>query len=159
MRAVVQRVARARVTVSPTDVGDAEVTGEIGHGLLVYLGIGPADSEAEVRWMAAKIAALRILPDEAGRFDRSVLDTGSEVLVVSQFTLYADTRRGRRPSFVEAAPPEIAEPLVERVVEALRAAGLTVATGRFGAHMLVDAVNDGPVTIVLDTADLDRPRG
>jgi len=159
MRAVVQRVARARVTVALTDAGEAEVTGEIGRGLLVYLGIGPGDTEAEVRWMAAKIAALRIFPDEAGRFDRSVLDTEGEVLVVSQFTLYADTRRGRRPSFVEAAPPEVAEPLVERVVEALRAAGLTVATGRFGAHMLVDAVNDGPVTIVLDTADVDRPRG
>ncbi len=159
MRAVVQRVARARVTVALTDADEAEVTGEIGRGLLVYLGIGPGDTEAEVRWMAAKIAALRIFPDEAGRFDRSVLDTEGDVLVVSQFTLYADTRRGRRPSFVEAAPPEVAEPLVERLVEALRAAGLTVATGRFGAHMLVDAVNDGPVTIVLDTADVDRPRG
>lgn len=161
MRAVVQRVARARVTVAATDAGGLrdEIAGEIASGLLVYLGIGPGDTEAEVRWMAGKIAALRIFPDEAGRFDRSVLDTGGDVLVVSQFTLYADTRRGRRPSFVEAAPPEVAEPLVERVVEALRAAGLTVATGRFGAHMLVDAVNDGPVTIVLDTADLDRPRG
>lgn len=153
MRVVVQRVSRARVTVE----GDA--TGEIGPGLLVYLGIGPADGPREVEWAARKVAEMRIFPDEAGRFDRSVEETGGAVLVVSQFTLYADTRKGRRPAFTDAAPPEVAAPLVEAVMAALRARGLRVEGGRFGAHMLVEAVNDGPVTIVLDSTDLDRPRG
>jgi len=152
VRAVVQRVARAEVTV------EGLTTGAIGAGLLVYLGIGPDDGEAEVAWMTAKVADLRIFPDEQRRFDRSVTDISGSVLVVSQFTLYADTRRGRRPSFTEAALPDVAEPLVERVMEALRTRGLTVEGGRFGAHMLVDAVNDGPVTIVLDSADRERPR-
>lgn len=152
MRAVVQRVSRARVTV------DGELTGEVGRGLLVYLGIGPEDGEREVEWLAAKVAGLRIFPDEQGRFDRSVQDVGGAVLVVSQFTLYADTRRGRRPAFTAAAPPEVAAPLVEHVMAALGARGLTVAGGRFGAHMLVDAVSDGPVTIVLDSDDLERSR-
>jgi len=160
MRAVVQRVSRASVTV------DAEVTGRIGPGLLVYLGIGPHDGDAEVEWLTKKVAELRIFPDDQGRFDRSVEDAGEgteervagSVLVVSQFTLYADTRKGRRPAFTDAAPPEIAAPLVERVMDAFRAKGLTVAGGRFGAHMLVEAVNDGPVTIILDSDDRDRPR-
>ena len=152
MRAVVQRVSRARVTV------EAEVTGEIGVGLLVYLGIGPGDTASEVTWMASKVAGLRIFPDEAGRFDRSVVDVGGWVLVVSQFTLYGDTRRGRRPSFTAAAAPEVAAPLVEAVIDRLRDQGLTVAGGRFGAHMLVDAINDGPVTILLDSSDAERPR-
>lgn len=152
MRAVVQRVARARVTV------DDETTGEIGSGLLLYLGVGPDDGDSEVAWLTAKVADLRIFPDDDGRFDRSVTDVAGAVLVVSQFTLYADTRRGRRPSFTDAAPPEVAAPLVEAVMAALRDRGLTVAGGRFGAHMLVDAVNDGPVTIVLDSADRGRPR-
>lgn len=152
MRAVLQRVARARVTV------EGEPTGEVGLGLLVYLGVAPSDGEREVAWLAKKVAELRIFPDEEGRFDRSVEDAGGSVLVVSQFTLFADTRRGRRPAFTDAAPPEVAAPLVERVMDALRDRGLTVAGGRFGAHMLVDAVNDGPVTIILDSADLDRPR-
>lgn len=152
MRAVVQRVSRARVTV------DEETTGAIEAGLLVYLGIGPGDGPSEVEWMAAKVADLRIFPDEDGRFDRSVTDISGSVLVVSQFTLYGDTRRGRRPSFTGAATPGDAAPLVESVMEALRARGLRVEGGRFGAHMLVDAVNDGPVTILLDTADRDRPR-
>ncbi|MDA1010787.1 MAG: D-aminoacyl-tRNA deacylase [Chloroflexi bacterium] len=156
MRAVVQRVSRARVTLGDRDAD--EVTGEIGTGLLVYLGIGPEDGPDEVAWMADKIAGLRVFPDEAGRFDRAVLDTGGAVLVVSQFTLYADTSRGRRPSFVGAAPPAVAEPLVQNVIDALRGEGIEVAGGRFGAHMLVDAVNDGPVTIILDSADRDRPR-
>lgn len=108
--------------------------------------------------MAKKLAEIRIFPDDAGRFDRSVEDTGGAILVVSQFTLYADTRRGRRPAFTDAAPPELAAPLVEAVMAALRARGIPVQGGRFGAHMLVDAVNDGPVTILLDSADLDRPR-
>ena len=152
MRAVVQRVARARVTV------EDETTGAIGTGLLVYLGVGPDDGDSEVAWLTAKVADLRIFPDDEGRFDRSVTDVAGGVLVVSQFTLYADTRRGRRPSFTDAAPPEVAAPLVEAVMAALRGRGLSVEGGRFGAHMLVDAVNDGPVTIVLDSADRERPR-
>jgi D-tyrosyl-tRNA(Tyr) deacylase len=153
MRAVVQRVSRVRVTV------EGDLTGEIGPGLLVYLGIGPEDGPREVEWAARKVAEMRIFPDEAGRFDRSVEETGGAVLVVSQFTLYADTRKGRRPAFIDAAPPEVAAPLVEAVMAALRARGLQVEGGRFGAHMLVESVNDGPVTIVLDSTDLDRPRG
>lgn len=152
MRAVVQRVARARVTV------EDETTGAIGNGLLVYLGVGPGDGDREVAWLTAKVADLRIFPDDQGRLDRSVTDIGGSVLVVSQFTLYADTRRGRRPSFTDAAPPDVAAPLVEAVMAALRDRGLTVEGGRFGAHMLVDAVNDGPVTIVLDSVDRERPR-
>jgi D-aminoacyl-tRNA deacylase len=152
MRAVVQRVSHARVTVA------GAITGQIGPGLLLYLGIAPDDGGREVQWLARKVAELRIFPDEAGRFDRSVQDVGGGVLVVSQFTLYAATRRGRRPAFTDAASPEVAEPLVEAVMEALRGLRLDVAGGRFGADMLVDAVNDGPVTIILDTADGDRPR-
>ncbi len=152
MRAVVQRVNRARVTV------DGATTGEIGRGLLVLLGIAPDDGDAEVVWLAKKLAELRIFPDEEGRFNRSVQEDGRAVLVVSQFTLYADTRRGRRPSFTDAAPPEIAEPLVMRVMDALRLAGLEVAGGRFGAKMLVESENDGPTTIILDSTDRERPR-
>ena len=152
MRAVVQRVGSARVSV------DGEVTGAIDGGLLAYVGVGPDDGQDEVDWLASKLTTLRIFPDERGRFDRSVIDAGGAILVVSQFTLYGDTRKGRRPSFTAAAPPEVAEPLVERLVEVLRADGLEVATGRFGAHMLVDAVNDGPVTIILDSIDRERPR-
>lgn len=152
MRAVVQRVSSATVTV------DGDPTGSIDGGLLVYVGVGPEDGGDEVAWLASKLATLRIFPDENGRFDRSVIDIGGAILVVSQFTLYGDTRKGRRPSFTGAAAPEIAEPLVERLVEVLRGDGLEVATGRFGAHMLVDAVNDGPVTIILDSADRERPR-
>jgi D-tyrosyl-tRNA(Tyr) deacylase len=145
-------VTRARVTVN------GATTGEIGAGLLVYLGIGPQDSEHEVEWVARKVAELRIFPDEQGRFDRSVEETGGAILVVSQFTLYADTRRGRRPAFTDAAPPGVAAPLIEAVMEALRVRGIGVHGGQFGAHMLVDAVNDGPVTILLDSDDLGRPR-
>ncbi len=156
MRAVVQRVSRAQVSVD--HVGRSEVVGGIATGLLVYLGIGSDDGEAEVRWMAAKVAGLRLFPDDRGRFDRSVTDVHGGVLLVSQFTLYGDTRRGRRPSFTGAASPEAAEPLIQGVIDRLRAEGLTVASGRFGAHMMVDAVNDGPVTIILDTADLEQSR-
>jgi D-aminoacyl-tRNA deacylase len=152
VRAVVQRVSHACVTV------DDEETGSIEAGLLTYVGVAPGDSDDEVDWLTAKLATLRIFPDEQGRFDRSLEDTGGAILVVSQFTLYGDTRRGRRPAFTSAAPPEVAEPLIEQLVAALRARGIEVATGRFGAHMLVDAVNDGPVTILLDSADRDRPR-
>ncbi|RLT38544.1 MAG: D-tyrosyl-tRNA(Tyr) deacylase [Chloroflexi bacterium] len=155
MRAVVQRVLRARVTVE-----DA-VTGAIDAGLLVYLGIAPADGPAEVEWCARKIAEMRLFPgDAADRMDRSVENLGAAgaVLLVSQFTLYADTRRGRRPAFTDAAQPSIAAPLVEAVGNALRARGLRVEEGRFGAHMLVDSENDGPVTIILDSTDRERPR-
>ncbi|MEZ4502696.1 MAG: D-aminoacyl-tRNA deacylase [Dehalococcoidia bacterium] len=152
MRAVAQRVSSARVTV------DKQETGAIGAGLLVYLGVAAGDSMAEVEWLARKLAELRIFPDAAGRFDRSLLDTGGGALVISQFTLLADTRRGRRPAFTDAAPPPEAEPLVEAFGDALRALGVEVATGRFGAHMQVESTNDGPVTIILDTADRERPR-
>mgnify|MGYP002358604009 FL=1 len=146
MRAVIQRVSEASVTVA------GQVVGQIGRGLLVLLGVGHADGPGEAQQLAAKIAAMRIFPDDDGRFNRSVLDVRGAVLVVSQFTLYADTRRGRRPGFSDAAPPELAAPLVDTFADALRAQGLEVALGRFGAHMQVALVNDGPVTIMLDTA-------
>jgi D-tyrosyl-tRNA(Tyr) deacylase len=152
MRAVVQRVSQASVTV-----GD-EVVGAIGQGLLILLGIGVGDSEAEARLLAEKTANLRIFADEEGRFNRSLLDIGGEALVVSQFTLYADTRRGRRPSFSDAAPPEIAAPLVDVFAGELRRLGVAVSTGRFGAMMRVALVNDGPVTILLDSATFREPR-
>ena len=143
MRAVCQRVSQASVTV------DGEVVGKISHGWLVLLGVGPNDDEATATRMADKIVGLRVFEDEAGKMNRSVQDVGGAVLLVSQFTLYADTSRGRRPGFTGAAPPAKAEPLVERVADLIRARGLTVETGRFGAHMAVALTNDGPVTIVL----------
>jgi D-tyrosyl-tRNA(Tyr) deacylase len=152
MRAVIQRVSKASVTV------EGQVVGKIGRGLLVLLGIGAGDVQDDVALLADKIANMRIFPDQDGRFDRSVLDISGEVLVISQFTLYADTRRGRRPSFSDAAAPEIAAPLVDSFVETLRARDLVVASGVFGAHMDVDLQNDGPVTIVLDTATFREPR-
>ena len=152
MRAVIQRVSEASVTV------EDQVVGQIGPGLLVLLGVGPDDGAAEVALLADKIANMRIFADEAGRFNRSVIDAGGAVLVVSQFTLYADTRRGRRPGFSDAAAPEIAAPLVEAFGAALRARGLAVARGVFGAHMRVALVNDGPVTITLDSATFREPR-
>ena len=152
MRAVLQRVRSARVLV------DGEVVGAIGRGVLVYVGVAEGDTTAEAEWLADKIAVLRIFASEERPIDRSLLDVGGAALVVSQFTLLADTRRGRRPSFTGAAPPEVAEPLVDAVVEALRASGVEVATGRFGAMMQVESTNDGPVTIVLDSADRERPR-
>ena len=164
MRAVVQRVHRARVTILD-EMGEGIETGAIDAGLLVYLGIAPGDGSSEVEWYARKIAELRLFPgapgsDAADRMDRSVEDLGPDgaVLLVSQFTLYADTRRGRRPAFTDAAPPDLAAPLVDAVRDALRTRGLRVEEGRFGAHMLVESVNDGPVTIILDSADRDRPR-
>jgi len=146
VRAVLQRVLRASVTV------DGAVVGAIDRGLLVYLGIAPADGDAEVDWFARKVSEMRVFEGEGGRMDRSVLDADGAILVVSQFTLYADTRKGRRPSFVDAAPPEVAAPVIEHCMEALRTSGLRVEGGRFGAHMLVDAVNDGPVTILLESS-------
>ena len=144
MRAVVQRVSSASVRV------DGETVGACGLGLLVLVGAGRDDVSENATRLAAKIARLRIFPDEAGRFDRSLLDIGGEALVVSQLTLLAETRKGNRPSFTDAAPPEQAEPLVERFCIALRDVGVPVRIGVFGAHMEVDLVNDGPVTIVLD---------
>lgn len=147
MRAVVQRVADAVVTV------DGDVVGAIGAGLLVLVGAGHDDTEADADALASKIGGLRIFADAEGRMNRSVADVGGGVLVVSQFTLLADVRKGRRPSFTGAADPTVAEPLVERFVDVLRSGGLTVETGRFGAMMSVSLTNDGPVTIVVDTTD------
>jgi D-aminoacyl-tRNA deacylase len=144
MRAVVQRVSRACVVV------DGRTVGEIGSGLCVLLGVAGTDDEPAAERLAGRIARLRVFENEDGRFDRSVLDTGGEALVVSQFTLIADTGKGNRPSFSRAAPPEHAEPLYERFCTALRAEGIAVATGAFGARMQVELVNDGPVTIILD---------
>jgi D-tyrosyl-tRNA(Tyr) deacylase len=145
VRAVLQRVSEARVTV------DGRTVGAIGAGLCVLLGAGADDTDGDAEWMSRKIAELRVFEDDAGKMNRSVEDIGGAVLLVSQFTLYADTRKGRRPSFTEALAPDAAAPLVERVAAALRARGLTVATGAFGARMDVALVNRGPVTIVLDS--------
>ena len=143
MRAVVQRVSRASVSV------DGETVGEIDHGLLVLLGVAEGDTEAEAAWLAHKVANLRIFADTEGRMNLSVKATGGKVLVVSQFTLCANTRKGFRPSFVPAAAPDVAEPLVERFIAAVRGERVAVETGIFGAHMQVALVNDGPVTILL----------
>ncbi len=147
MRAILQRVSESSVEV------DGVIVGRSGPGLLVLLGVGHGDGEAQARSLAEKSARLRIFADEAGKFNRSLLDSAGSALVVSQFTLYADTRRGRRPGFSDAAPPELAAPLVEAFCAALRALGVPVETGSFGANMRVALVNDGPVTIILDTAD------
>ena len=147
MRAVVQRVSQASVTV------DNQVVSAIGRGFLVLLGITHDDGEVEAAWLVRKIAGLRIFEDEEGKFNRAPADVDGAVLVVSQFTLYGDARKGRRPSFTEAARPEQAEPLCDRFVELLRAEGIAVETGIFGAMMAVSLVNDGPVTLLLDTAD------
>jgi D-tyrosyl-tRNA(Tyr) deacylase len=146
MRAVAQRVSRARVTVG------GDVVGEIGTGLLVLVGIASGDTGADAAVLASKLAGLRVFPDGEGRMNRSVIEAGGEALVVSQFTLLADVRKGRRPSFTEAAPPDMGERLVEEVARSLREAGVETATGRFGAHMQVESVNDGPVTIVIDAS-------
>jgi len=147
VRALLQRSSGARVHV------DGDVIGEIGAGLVVLLGVGPDDDEAVAEGLARRTAELRIFDDADGRTNLSLLDVGGEALVVSQFTLYADTRRGRRPGFTGAAAPELAERLYLRFAEALRARGVRVATGRFGAVMAVELVNDGPFTIWLDTSD------
>ena len=144
MRALIQRVTRASVTV------DGRVVGRIERGFVVLLGITHADGRAEADWVAAKIAGLRVFDDEAGKMNRSLADVGGALLVVSQFTLYGDARKGRRPSFTDAAAPETAEPLVDYFVEVLRDAGFTVATGVFGAHMDVEIHNDGPVTMLIE---------
>jgi len=145
MRAVIQRVTSGAVHVA------GEPVAQIGHGLVILLGIGQGDTEADAAWLAKKIAHLRIFENALGRFDRSLIEVGGEALVVSQFTLYGDARRGRRPSFSTAARPEQAEPLVQRFAELLAEEGVRVSQGRFGAHMLVHIENDGPVTLILDT--------
>ena len=144
MRAVVQRVTSASVSV------DNQTAGKIARGLVVLLGIKEGDREEEAAWLAHKVAHLRIFADEGGKFNRSLLDIGGEALIVSQFTLYGDARKGLRPSFSDAARPEVAEPLVARFAELVRAEGVHVETGVFQAMMLVEIHNDGPVTIILD---------
>jgi D-tyrosyl-tRNA(Tyr) deacylase len=147
VRALLQRTSGARVRV------EREVIGEIGPGLVVLLGVGPADDEGVVDTLARRVTELRIFDDPEGRTNLSLIDVGGAVLLVSQFTLYADTRRGRRPGFTGAAAPELAERLYLRFAEALRGLGVTVATGRFGSVMEVELVNDGPFTIWLDSAE------
>jgi D-tyrosyl-tRNA(Tyr) deacylase len=144
MRAVVQRVSQASVVV------DGKTVGAIDHGLMILLGVTHNDGPAEADWLARKIAGLRIFEDHAGKLNLSLLDVEGQALLVSQFTLYADVRKGRRPSFVDAARPETAQPLVERFADALRQHGVRVDLGVFGAHMLVEIHNDGPVTLILD---------
>jgi D-tyrosyl-tRNA(Tyr) deacylase len=145
MRAVLQRVRHARVVV------DGEVVGQIERGLLVLLGVQQTDTSDQAQWLADKVVGLRVFNDADGKMNRDVAEVGGAVLVVSQFTLYGDCRKGRRPSFIEAAPPEIAIPLYEAFVNAVRAQGITTATGRFGAMMEVELVNDGPVTLIVDS--------
>jgi D-tyrosyl-tRNA(Tyr) deacylase len=145
MRAVVQRVSEARVAI------DGEVVGEIGHGLLVLLGITHGDTPEQAEWLADKIVGLRIFEDNGGKMNRDVIEAGGGILVVSQFTLYGDCRKGRRPSFIEAAPPALAVPLYAAFVDGIRARGVRTATGRFGAMMRVELVNEGPVTLIVDS--------
>jgi len=144
MRVVLQRVRRGGVSVGGRKIA------AIGQGLVLLVGIGPQDDEARVREMAEKVAFLRIFEDDQGKMNRSILDVGGEAIVVSQFTLYADTRKGRRPSFTGAGLPEIAKPLLERFADCLAAQGIAVQSGEFGADMQVEILNDGPVTIILD---------
>lgn len=145
MRALVQRVSQASVTV------EGEIVGQIGGGMLVLLGVGKQDSEKEVAWMAEKLVGLRVFEDDAGKMNLSLQDVGGAMLVVSQFTLYGDCKKGKRPSFVNAAPPETANDLYEKFVTTVRAKGIEVATGKFRAHMDVALVNDGPVTLWVES--------
>ncbi len=144
MRAAVQRVSQASVSVG------GEVVGDIGRGVVVLVGVTHGDTEEQAKWLARKIAGLRIFEDNEGKMNAGLLDADGAALVISQFTLYADCRKGRRPSFTNAAMPEVAEPLVEHFAQTLRAHGVPVQTGVFGAHMLVEIHNDGPVTILLE---------
>jgi len=144
MRVVIQRVSNGSVTVKGQKVS------EIGKGLVILLGIGPNDTEEQARYLTDKIANLRIFEDQNGKMNLSLLDIGGEALIVSQFTLYADTRKGRRPSFTAAAYPDLANPLVEQFTDLFRSLGVPVQTGKFGTHMLVEIQNDGPVTILME---------
>jgi D-tyrosyl-tRNA(Tyr) deacylase len=148
MRAVIQRVAEAKVEV------DGQVIGAVGRGLLVYLGVGKEDTEADAQFMADKLVNLRIFADEAGKMNRSVMEIGGGVLLVSNFTLQGDCRKGRRPGFDAAADPPLAEPLYEKVAELIAQADIVVGKGSFGAHMQVTSINDGPVTFLLDSKRL-----
>ena len=152
MRGLVQRVTEASVSA------EGQLLGRIGPGLVVLVGISRDDDEQDANYLVNKTLNLRIFGDEDGRFDRSAGDVGAEMLVISQFTLYAETRKGRRPSFTDAAPPDQAQPLFEFALTRFRDSGLRVETGKFQAHMLVSIQNDGPVTILLDSADRHRPR-
>ena len=152
MRALIQRVTEAYVSV------EDHVLGRIGPGLCVFVGIGRSDGRPEIDYIVSKTVNLRVFADDSGRFDLSALDAGADLLVVSQFTLYGDTRRGRRPSFTDAAPPDAARQLFDDVLSAFRQTGLRVETGRFQEYMNVAIHNDGPVTIMLDSDDLKRPR-
>ena len=152
MRALIQRVTQASVTV------DGEVLGQIGPGLVVFLGVAETDGQDEIDYIVSKVVNLRIFSDNEGRFNLSALDVDAQLLAVSQFTLYGDTRRGRRPSFSRAAAPEKAAGLIADTLDAFRVSGLTVETGRFQAYMNVSLHNDGPVTIMLDSDDRNRPR-
>jgi len=152
MKAVIQRVAHANVAV------DGETVGAIERGLLVLLGVAKGDTEEDARWLASKCAGLRIFEDAGGRMNDSVVESGGAVLLISQFTLLADCRKGRRPSFTGAEDPAVAEAMCDRFAGLLRDEGLTVETGRFGAKMAVSLLNDGPVTIILDSSDRARPR-
>ena len=145
MRAVIQRVSRASVRV------DRHLTGSIGSGLVVFIGIHGTDGPAEIQWMVDKVTNLRIFDDEEGKMNRSLLDLGKEMLIVSQFTLYGDCRKGRRPGYSDAAPPAHAEPVYQRFIEEVQRRGIMVATGRFQASMEVELVNDGPVTLLIDS--------
>jgi D-tyrosyl-tRNA(Tyr) deacylase len=152
VKAVVQRVSEARVYVEDTELA------AIGHGFLVHLGVAPADTPEVAHRMAAKVANLRVFEDGEGRMNRSLSDVGGKVLCVSQFTLYADVRRGNRPSFAGAAPGDLAEPLYEAFCQSLEAHGLRCARGAFGRHMRVSLTNDGPVTIIIDSETFEQPR-
>ena len=147
MRAVVQRVKKASVSI------DGRIVADIDRGLVILLGVKNGDTEADARFLAGKCVNLRIFADEAGKFNLSALDVKGELLAISQFTLYGKTRKGRRPSFVDAAPPEISEPLYEKFITYLRESGLKTATGEFGAMMLVEIHNDGPVTIIIESKE------
>lgn len=152
MKAILQRVTHGQVTV------DDSITGKIDTGFVVLLGVGHEDTEEDADYLAEKMVNLRVFNDDAGKMNRSLIDVSGSVLAISQFTLFADTRRGRRPSFIDAAPPEQATHLYEYFMNKVRSAGVRVEKGVFGAHMVVDIQNDGPVTIILDSTDRKRPR-
>lgn len=145
MRAVIQRVSKASVSI------EGKIVGKIGSGLVILLGVKNGDTEADAKFLANKCVNLRIFADEQSKFNLSALDVKGELLVISQFTVYGDTRKGRRPSFIEAAPPEVSEPLYEKFISYLQVSGLKVACGKFGAMMLVEIHNDGPVTVIVES--------